>query len=41
MERGQIDPTLIDADANVQEHIGRIPMLQWEVEYVRKNRIGG
>ena len=41
IERGQIDATLIDVDADFQGRIGRMPVLQWKAKYVRKNRSGG
>lgn len=37
IERGSIDATLLDVEAAVQERIGRMPMLQWKAEHVRKN----
>lgn len=36
IDRGEIDAGLIDADADLQARIGRMPMLNWKAENVRK-----
>jgi hypothetical protein len=41
IERGVVDATLIDVDAEIQERIGRMPMLRWKAENVRKTGAKG
>ncbi|MFN3463290.1 MAG: nucleotidyl transferase AbiEii/AbiGii toxin family protein [Terricaulis sp.] len=36
IDRGVIDATFLNVDAGVQERIGRMPMLNWKAENVRK-----
>lgn len=37
VDKGEIDASLLDADAELQQRIGRMPMLNWKAENVRKN----
>lgn len=36
IDRGEIDTSLLDAGADLQQRIGRMPMLNWKAENVRK-----
>lgn len=37
IDKGEIDASLLDADAGLQQRIGRMPMLNWKAENVKKN----
>jgi len=36
IDRGEIDASLLDVDADVQQRIGRLPMLNWKAGNVKK-----
>ena len=37
IDKGEINASLLDVDAGLQQRIGRMPMLNWKAENVRKN----